>query len=115
MEPSGVKPLPDFDSPTHAELVELYRRDSDPDVRRVILEVVRARRVLGEIEDLFRIIRAEYNDSLVAMSKLRCLIQSERWRVGGDFGSAADVDAKRRAVAAARKEGGRQNNANDPK
>ncbi|WP_041494489.1 hypothetical protein [Burkholderia sp. KJ006] len=90
---SGVTPLPDFDPPTHAELAELYRRERDPAVRRVILEVVRDRRVMGEIEGLFRIIRDEYKDSLVAMSTLRCLIQRERWRVGEIAGAS---DAKGR-------------------
>ncbi|MBR8426192.1 hypothetical protein [Burkholderia cenocepacia] len=105
LEPRGIKPLPEFDSPMHAELVALYRRERDPDVRRVILEVVRARRVMGEIEDLYRTIRAEYKDALVAMNVLRCLLQKERWRVGGEFGSQSDVEVKRRAAAAdARKE-----------
>ncbi|MBN3729478.1 hypothetical protein [Burkholderia sp. Tr-20390] len=108
VEPYGIKPLPEFDSPVHAELVALYRRERDPDVRRVILEVVRARRVMGEIENLYRTIRAEYKDKLVAMNVLRCLLQKERWRVGGDFGGPSDVEAKRRAAAAdARKDGNR--------
>ncbi|MBN3744808.1 hypothetical protein G3N96_05075 [Burkholderia sp. Se-20373] len=106
VEPHGVKTLPEFDSPMHSELVELYRRERDPDVRRVILEVVRARRVMGEIENLFRAIRDEYKDKLVAMNVLRCLIQKERWRVG-EFGGASDVNAKKRAAAGARVEDGR--------
>ncbi|KVR89539.1 hypothetical protein C3743_39445 [Burkholderia contaminans] len=106
VKPHGIKTLPEFDSPMHAELVELYRRERDPDVRRVILEVVRARRVMGEIEDLFRVIRNEYKDKLVAMNVLRCLIQNERWRVG-EFGGASDVGAKSRADAGAREEGDR--------
>lgn len=113
VEPIGIKPLPEFDSPMHAELVELYRRDRDPDVRRVILEVVRARRVMGEIEDLYRAIRNEYKDALVAMNVLRCLLQKERWRVGGDFGGGSAVEAKRRAAAGARKEGGRPDDGAD--
>ena len=51
VEPCGIKALPEFGSPMHGELVALYRLARDPDVRRVILEVVRARRVIGEIED----------------------------------------------------------------
>ncbi|CAJ6622693.1 Uncharacterised protein [Burkholderia pseudomallei] len=108
VEPSGIKPLPEFESPMRAELVALYRRHRDPDVRRVILEVVRARRVMGEIEDLYRAIRNEYKDALVAMNVLRCVLQKERWRVGGDFGGPSDVKAKRRAAAAeSRMEGNR--------
>ncbi|MBO1859276.1 hypothetical protein J4G52_37610 [Burkholderia cenocepacia] len=105
--PSGIKTLPEFDSPMHSELVELYRRERDPDVRRVILEVVRARRVMGEIENLFRAIRDEYKDKLVAMNVLRCLIQKERWRVGGEFGGASNVKANGRAAAGSRRDGGR--------
>ncbi|MBR8085602.1 hypothetical protein KDX23_22970 [Burkholderia vietnamiensis] len=108
-KPGGIKPLPEFDSPMHAELVELYRRERDPDVRRVILEVVRARRVMGEIENLFRTIRDEYKDKLVAMNVLRCLIQKERWRVGGEFSAASDAEAKRRAATGSREDGGREN------
>ncbi|WP_181437220.1 MULTISPECIES: hypothetical protein [Burkholderia] len=51
VEPCGIKALPEFHFPMHGELVALYRHARDPDVRRVILEVVRARRVIGEIED----------------------------------------------------------------
>jgi len=94
IEPDGTKQLPEFESPLHDELVELYRRERDPDIRRVILEVVRARRLMGEIDDLFQAIRAEYKDGLVAMYKLRCLLQNERWRVG-EFGGVAD--ARKRA------------------
>lgn len=104
--PYGIKTLPEFDSPMHSELVELYRRERDPDVRRVILEVVRARRVMGEIENLFRAIRDEYKDKLVAMNVLRCLIQKERWRVGGEFSAASNVNAKGRAAAGSRRDGG---------
>ncbi|MFJ6059141.1 hypothetical protein ACIQHE_21800 [Burkholderia vietnamiensis] len=109
VEPYGLKTLPEFDSPMHSELVELYRRERDPDVRRVILEVVRARRVMGEIENLFRAIRDEYKDKLVAMNVLRCLIQKERWRVGGEFSATSDVEAKRRAATGSREESGREN------
>ncbi|WP_175785291.1 hypothetical protein [Burkholderia ambifaria] len=91
VEQRGIRPMPDFDSPLHAELVALYRRERNPDVRRVILEVVRARRVIVEIDELFRVVRAEYKDGLVAMYKLRCLLQKERWRVGGELGGAADA------------------------
>lgn len=86
--PSGIRPLPEFESPLHRELVDLYRRERDPDVRRVILEIVRVRRVLGEIEHLVATIRQEYGDKLVAVSWLRCLVQQERERVG-EFGGAS--------------------------
>ncbi|NGO98066.1 hypothetical protein BJL96_27780 [Burkholderia cenocepacia] len=92
-KPSGARPLPEFETPLHRELIDLYRRERDPDVRRVILEVVRVRRVLGEIEDLVAIIREEYGNALVAMHTLRCLIQDERKRVG-EFGRSSDAKAK---------------------
>ncbi|VWC39762.1 hypothetical protein BLA23254_06875 [Burkholderia lata] len=87
VKPYGTRPLPEFEPPMHGELVDLYRRERDQDVRRVILEVVRARRVMAEIEHLVAIVRREYGDGLVAMNLLRCLAQNERWRVG-DFGDS---------------------------
>ncbi|KVW77428.1 hypothetical protein [Burkholderia ubonensis] len=81
-KPSGVKPLPEFDSPAHSELVALYRRERDPDVRKTILEVVRVRRVMKEIERLTATIRAEYGDRLVALHMLRTLLRNEQRRAG---------------------------------
>lgn len=97
VKPSGIRPLPEFETPLHRELVDLYRRERDPDVRRVILEVVRVRRVLGEIEHLVAVIREEYGSGLVAMNWLRCLIQDERKRVG-EFGGSSDAKAKWRTA-----------------
>ncbi|KWE97890.1 hypothetical protein [Burkholderia ubonensis] len=81
-KPSGIKPLPEFVSPAHSELVSLYRRERDPDVRRAILEIVRVRRVMTEIERLTATIRDEYGDKLVALYLLRTLLRSERERTG---------------------------------
>ncbi|HDR9474364.1 hypothetical protein [Burkholderia multivorans] len=96
-KPSGIKRLPEFETPLHAELVELYQRNRDPDVRRVILEVVRVRRVLGEIEGLVATIRQEYGDKLVAMNWLRRLVQDEKRRVG-DF-ERSDAEKKWREAS----------------
>ncbi|MBN3815238.1 hypothetical protein G3N57_00820 [Paraburkholderia sp. Se-20369] len=89
VKPSGIKPLPEFDAPLHRELVALYQRERDPDVRRVILEVVRTRRVMKEIERLTRTIREEYGDKLVALYTLRTLVRDERQRAGEIDGDAA--------------------------
>ncbi|WP_206148963.1 hypothetical protein [Burkholderia sp. Tr-20390] len=82
VKPRGPKPLPDFESPAHSELVALYRRERDPDVRRAILEIVRVRRMMTEIESLTATIRAEYGDKLVALYMLRTLLRNERQRTG---------------------------------
>ncbi|HHV7523747.1 TPA: hypothetical protein ACUNF5_005272 [Burkholderia orbicola] len=82
VKPSGIKPLPEFDSPMHADLVALYRRERDPDVRNVILEVVRVRRVMSEIGKLTATIRSEYGDKLAALYMLRKLLREEQLRTG---------------------------------
>lgn len=111
VKPCGIKPLPEFETPLHRELIELYRRERDPDVRRVILEVVRVRRVLGEIEHLVATIRQEYGDGLVAMYSLRCLVKGERERVG-EFGGPYD---KAWRAAGACEESGRPDDAGKAK
>ncbi|WP_155638516.1 hypothetical protein [Burkholderia cepacia] len=82
VKPSGIRPLPDFDSPAYSDLVELYRRERDPEVRRVILEIVRVRRVMAQIAELTAIIRSEYGDELVALFTLRTLLREEQQRTG---------------------------------
>ena len=77
-----IPPLQEFDNPTGHEMRKLWRANRDPSVRRVILEVVRLRQTMKEIEGYVAIIRAEYGDSLVAMHKLRALIKDELQRAG---------------------------------
>lgn len=77
VEPYSVKPLPEFDSPIRSELVALYRRERDPDVRRPILEIVRARRVMGDIEDCGRPSLA-----CVVLAKCDYLVSGVTFRAG---------------------------------
>ncbi|AJY13407.1 hypothetical protein XM57_12800 [Burkholderia cepacia] len=77
-----VLPMPEFDAPTIRELRQLWRSNEDPLVRRVILEVVHGRRTMKEIEGYAASIRAEYGNSLIAMRKLRILVQDELRRAG---------------------------------
>ncbi|MGQ7907205.1 hypothetical protein [Burkholderia sp. BC1] len=83
-EPGVQRVLPplEFDAPTDRELRELWRSNRDPLVRRVILEVVRGRRTMREIQRYVAIIREEYGNSLIAMHSLRVLVQKELWRAG---------------------------------
>jgi predicted RNA-binding Zn ribbon-like protein len=79
--------LPSF-PPFHIdELRELYARHAEPEVRRLILEVERSRRVLAEVEYLRGVIdqawQADVGGHLVALYKLRLLLQQERERNGG--------------------------------
>ncbi|MGU7773757.1 hypothetical protein ACV229_26685 [Burkholderia sp. MR1-5-21] len=92
-KPSGIKPLPEFDSLQEDELRELWRRVPDPDAHRAILEIVHARRVMGEIEKLVAVIRAEYGDKLVAIYKLRSLVKDER-RCTGEIGGKPDAEVE---------------------
>ncbi|MBU9313228.1 hypothetical protein [Burkholderia multivorans] len=77
-----VPRLPEFDNPTESELRQLWRSTRDPLVRRVILELVRVRRTMSQIDDYVATIRAEYGNSLVAMHMLRILIKEELQRAG---------------------------------
>ncbi|WP_175920407.1 hypothetical protein [Burkholderia pyrrocinia] len=69
--------MPEFNMLNDSELRELWRAHRDPDVRRLILEVVHGRRVMKEIAGFVSTIRKEYGDGLVAMNQLRCLVQDE--------------------------------------
>ncbi|KVE08522.1 hypothetical protein WS65_08950 [Burkholderia anthina] len=43
--------MPDFVAPTEAELRELWRTNRDPEVRRLILEIVALRKSLEKVMD----------------------------------------------------------------
>ncbi|WP_321820901.1 MULTISPECIES: hypothetical protein [unclassified Burkholderia] len=100
-KPSGLRALPSFDSPQDGELRELWWRVPDPDVHRAILEIVRVRRVIGDIAGLCETIRGEWTrevgGGLVAIHALRMLLARERRRtgeVGGKSGGAAPGDGE---------------------
>jgi hypothetical protein len=78
--------LPDFEPPLVGELRELWRAYPQEDVRRLILEIQRYRRVLSEVERLRGVIDRCWKDSaggqLVALERLRFLLTDESIRVG---------------------------------
>lgn len=78
--------LPDFGSPTTERLRELYRRSDDELVRRTVLEVIRLRDLVAEIdkyrETIHKCWRAEGLGRLVALENLRVIMQTERTRMG---------------------------------
>lgn len=79
-------PLPDHPTPTINELRALWHRHRDHDIRRLILEIQRLREVQEEIEYLRSVTerawKSENLGTLVALEKLRVLMQSERSRLG---------------------------------
>jgi hypothetical protein len=79
-------PLPNYSTPTINELRALWRLHDDHDIRRLILEIQHLREVQEEIEYLRSVTerawKAENLGTLVALEKLRVLMQSERSRLG---------------------------------
>ncbi|WP_175918297.1 hypothetical protein [Burkholderia pyrrocinia] len=80
------KELPDIDAVTHRELREFWRRyRGNKDIERLIVELIRTRRAIREMEGLRVIVQASWNElsngsHLVALLKLRCLMQDEARR-----------------------------------
>jgi len=79
-------PLPDFSPPVDTEMRALWHRCADPDVRRVILEVQHLRAVLLDVEQFRAAIdtvwKKDVGGQLVALQRLRYLLQNERMRYG---------------------------------
>jgi hypothetical protein len=78
--------LPDFASPSTENLRELYRRSDDDLTRRTVLEVIRLRDLVIEIdsfrESVEKAWKAEGHGQLVALYQFRRLMQDERSRMG---------------------------------
>jgi hypothetical protein len=76
------KKLPEFDSPTMDELREIWHRYPEGhEVRRLVLEIVRARRVIKDAEELRQIVQRVWSEDVggdqVALYKLRLLLKDE--------------------------------------
>ncbi|MGU7780545.1 hypothetical protein [Burkholderia sp. PU8-34] len=77
------KHLPPIQSPTVEELRELWRQYPDGhEVRRLIIEILRAREVIREADGYRQIVQKVWNNEsggshLVALHKLRLLLQDE--------------------------------------
>jgi hypothetical protein len=79
-----LRELPPFQPVTLAELRRLYARHPDPDVKRLVLEIVRYRRSMKEIDDCYKTIQAAWhetsNGNLVALHLLHGIMNEERFR-----------------------------------
>ncbi|MEZ7523996.1 hypothetical protein [Burkholderia vietnamiensis] len=79
--------LPDLTPPSIEELRDLWRQYPDGhEVRRLIVEIVRAREVIREAEGYRQIVQKVWNEEsggshLVALYKLRLLLQDEVRRI----------------------------------
>jgi hypothetical protein len=82
------KNLPVFKPVTQEELRRIWTENSDPDIRRMALEITRYRGVLKESGDLFQAIhdvwRKEVGGGMVAIHMLKQLMDTERHRVPED-------------------------------
>lgn len=77
--------LPTFDTVTQSELRTLWQQHANRDIRRLILEVVRYRRVIKEIDDLYKCVhqawREEFGGNLTALHLLLQIMTIERQRL----------------------------------
>jgi len=79
-----LRDLPPFEPVTMAELRRLYGRTTDPDVKRLVLEIVRYRRMMVDIHGYYGSIQNAWRDNvggnLVALHLLQGLLSKERIR-----------------------------------
>jgi hypothetical protein len=78
--------LPNFNSPTTERLQELYRNSDDDLVRCTVLEVIRLRELIVEIDHYREAVDKNWRDEglgqLVALYQFWILMQAERSRTG---------------------------------
>ncbi|NTX17908.1 hypothetical protein [Burkholderia cepacia] len=78
--------LPVMDAVGHRELREFWRRyRGNKDIERLIVELIRTRRAIREMEDLRKIVQTSWDElsngsQLVALLKLRYLMKDEARR-----------------------------------
>jgi hypothetical protein len=78
--------LPPFRPATLDELRAIWSQHPDPGVQRLVLEVVRSREVIAEIDQLYKITHQAWRDStgggnLVALHLLQQVLDRERERL----------------------------------
>ncbi len=82
------KNLPVFRPVTQEELRRIWTEYSDPDIRRMALEIARYRGVLKESDQLFQTIhdtwRKEVGGGFAAIHMLKQIMDVERQRVPAD-------------------------------
>lgn len=80
-----TRELPSFETVTKTELRTLWKQHADPDIHRLILEVVRYREVIKEIDELYKSTHQAWRDqvggNLVALHMLLQIMTIERQRL----------------------------------
>ena len=80
-----ARQLPPFEPVTQAQLRELWITHSDHNTRRLILEVERYRRLIAEVDTLYKTVHQAWRDTnggdLVALHMLKQVLFTERFRV----------------------------------
>ena len=79
-----ARELPPFETVTHHELRGLWQQYQSDDIRRLILEVVRYRQVMRDIDRLYKIThqawREQEGGNLTALHMLQQIMTIERQR-----------------------------------
>lgn len=77
--------LPPFEPVTQDELRRLWTARDDQETRRLILEVERYRRVIAEVDGLYKTVHQAWRDTnggeLVALFLLKEVLFTERFRL----------------------------------
>ena len=77
--------LPPFRPVTMDELRSIWAKHPDPDIQRLVLEVVRYRDVMAEIDQLYKTTHQAWRDAtggnLVALHLLQQVLYTERERL----------------------------------
>lgn len=80
-----ARKTPSFDPVTRTELRALWKLHDDPDIRRLVLEAVRYREVIKEIDDLYKTTHQAWRDqvggNLVALHLLQKVLDAEQQRL----------------------------------
>jgi hypothetical protein len=80
-----ARDLPPFRPATLDELRTLWRKHPDPAIQRLVLEVVRSREVIAEVDHLYKTIhqawRGTVGGNLTALHLLQKLLDTERERL----------------------------------
>lgn len=79
-----ARELPPFRPVTLDELRAIWSKHPDPDIQRLVLEVVRYRRVIAEIDQLYKTTHQAWRDTiggnLAALHLLQKVLYTERER-----------------------------------
>lgn len=80
-----ARELPPFEPVSLAELRQIWQTHHDPDIRRLVLEVERYRRILARVDQLYTTTHQAWRDQtggeLTALHLLKQIMFTERFRV----------------------------------